>query len=516
LDDNGNLVAMTDAAGSSSWTYDENNRVIAESRTQNGTTKTAGYAYHANGTLDQLTTFAGQTVSFAYDNALRLTGQTDPNAGGGMIGFGHDQRGRRTTITYPSGVKQLQTFDVAGRVASITLEQANGSDLQTFTYSYGLDANGNQTSAYRAGNVVGVSELSGATVAYTYDALLRLTGAVRTTNATFNHTYAYDLADNRTAFNAASSTHDGANQMVSHRGSSLSYDRNGNTLSYGANSYTYNAANQWTGASIGGTAYAYTYDGLGRQVSRSQSGTRTDFWFDRSGMTLETGGSARTYLRDPSGLPLSVKAGSTLSNVGRDRLGSITGLTSTAQALSGTLTYDPWGRPEATSGNAADSNLRFAGSHRDPGTGYHQMGVRTYQYAWARFTTLDPLPASITDLNRYAYAGCNPANYVDPTGLSPQCWLAAAEAALFLGGVAVSFLPGGAVIPSLVIGLVGVGTGAASIGFSIGDEDRLGTGLGLTGLGTGLFAILPGFSTVSLAISGVNAAYGVASCLTSD
>jgi RHS repeat-associated protein len=115
-------------------------------------------------------------------------------------------------------------------------------------------------------------------------------------------------------------------------------------------------------------------------------------------------------------VPLSVKAGSTLSNVGRDRLGSITGLTSTAQALSGTLTYDPWGRPEATSGNAADSNLRFAGSHRDPGTGYHQMGVRTYQYAWARFTTLDPLPESITHLNRYAYAGCNPANYVDPTG----------------------------------------------------------------------------------------------------
>jgi YD repeat-containing protein len=128
---------------------------------------------------------------------------------------------------------------------------------------------------------VGVSELGGANVSYTYDALLRLTGAVRTTNATYSHTYAYDAADNRTS---PTSTYDAANQMVTRGALSFSYDRNGNTLGYAGNgnsaSFSYNAANQWTGATINGTGYAYTYDGLGRQVSRSQSGTRTDFWFD--------------------------------------------------------------------------------------------------------------------------------------------------------------------------------------------------------------------------------------------
>ncbi len=142
---------------------------------------------------------------------------------------------------------------------------------------------------------VGVSELGGANVSYTYDALLRLTGAVRTTNATYSHTYAYDAADNRTS---PTSTYDAANQMVTRGALSFSYDRNGNTLGYAGNgnsaSFSYNAANQWTGATINGTGYAYTYDGLGRQVSRSQSGTRTDFWFDATGMTVETGGSART------------------------------------------------------------------------------------------------------------------------------------------------------------------------------------------------------------------------------
>jgi hypothetical protein len=44
------------------------------------------------------------------------------------------------------------------------------------------------------------------------------------------------------------------------------------------------------------------------------------------------------------------------------------------------------------------------------------MGVRTYNYGYARFTQPDPRGSSVTDLNRYAYAGCNPANFIDPTG----------------------------------------------------------------------------------------------------
>jgi RHS repeat-associated protein len=166
-----------------------------------------------------------------------------------------------------------------------------------------------------------------------------------------------------------------------------------------------------------------------------------------------------------------VKAGSSFSNLGRDRLGSITGLTSTAQALSGTLTYDPWGRPEATSGNAADSNLRFAGSRRDPGTGYHQMGVRTYQYAWARFTTLDPLPASITHLNRYAYAGCNPANLVDPTG-TQSCLLVLGELAVLGTVAALGFTTAPAVAVAVLGGAI---AGSASLASSIASSDIQGS-----------------------------------------
>ena len=45
------------------------------------------------------------------------------------------------------------------------------------------------------------------------------------------------------------------------------------------------------------------------------------------------------------------------------------------------------------------------------------MGARYYQPSIGRFTQLDPHPHKLLDVNRYAYAGCNPANYSDPSGL---------------------------------------------------------------------------------------------------
>ncbi len=142
LDANGNLTAMSDKSGASSWTYDENNQLTSESRTQNGVTRTARYGYYANGLQSSLTTFSGQTVNFGYDQAGRLTSQTDPNDSGRTISFGYDSRSRRTSITYGSGVTERLTYDKAGRVSQVLLQTSNGTALQRFDDDYGLDASG--------------------------------------------------------------------------------------------------------------------------------------------------------------------------------------------------------------------------------------------------------------------------------------------------------------------------------------------------------------------------------------
>jgi RHS repeat-associated protein len=336
-------------------------------------------------------------VSFGYDDALQLTSQTDPKNGGGTISFHIDERGRRDRITYPSGVTHSQTFDIAGRIKQILLEQTfNGTDLQKFTYSYGLDGSGNQTSAYRHGFVTGVTELSGATVSYSYDDLGRLSGATRTGTGAFTQSYTYDDADNRLTFTSGGTTttftYDAANQLISDGTTSYDYDRNGNLVQFGANDLVYDGANKWVSGDVAGVTLAFDYDGLGRQVGRDWSTNHTDFWFDQSGMTLESGSTSGTYLRDPSGLLLSAYIGGSgpVRNYARDRLGSITGLTSTAGALDRSYTYDPWGTVVASSGSASN-NFRFTGGRIDPtATGWYVLGQRTYSISLGRFTQVDP------------------------------------------------------------------------------------------------------------------------------
>ena len=203
--------------------------------------------------------------------------------------------------------------------------------------------------------------------------------------------------------------------MTSFGATSYGYDRNGNLTSFGSNSLTYDQANKWTGGTINGSSVAFGYDGHGRRTNRSIAGARTDYWYDWTGLTLETGAASGAYLRDPDGLLLSTTASGAYRNYARDRQGTITGLVSTAPSLTDSYRYDPWGQSIGTSGTAYNP-FRYTGTYLDSGTGLYQMGARYYQPGTGRFTQLDPHPKMLLRANRYAYAGCNPTNYVDPTG----------------------------------------------------------------------------------------------------
>jgi hypothetical protein len=70
---------------------------------------------------------------------------------------------------------------------------------------------------------------------------------------------------------------------------------------------------------------------------------------------------------------------------------------------------------------------------------YYQMGARYYHQSTGRFTQLDPLGSSIYDGQRYAYAGGEPCNRVDPTGLS---WKKVAVTCVFALLYAFNKVPG--------------------------------------------------------------------------
>jgi RHS repeat-associated protein len=419
LDRNGNTTAMSDNSGTSSWAYDANNALTNEVRTQNGATRTANSTYFANGLLQSRSTLSGQTVNYSYDVGNRPLTQTDPNDGGRAITYGYDSDGRLATKTFPSGVSQRLVYDLAGLVDLITLQRGDGTVLQRFDYDYGIDANGTRAPEYWNGNVLSVTELDGSKVTYRYDDLDRLASAVRTGSAPFNQQFGYDRNSNRTSVISEGTTtnaaYDAANQVMSYGATTYAYDRNGNQVRSGSDQMTYDVANRWTSGTVNGQTVASSYDGRGQRVSKTVAGARTDFWYDQTGLTQETGANTATYLRDMGGTLLSTNTGGTTYNYGQDRLGSITALAGTDGTLVNSYTYTPYGFLQASTGSVPNP-FRFAGTYQDSGA-YYQMGARYYHQPTGRFTQQDPLPCTNNGGQPYTYANADPANSADPDGL---------------------------------------------------------------------------------------------------
>jgi RHS repeat-associated protein len=103
----------------------------------------------------------------------------------------------------------------------------------------------------------------------------------------------------------------------------------------------------------------------------------------------------------------------------RDALNSTLAVTSASGAILDQVTYDPYG-------NNSDSNGSYAPGFKFTGREYEGAGFayttlcnlrgRYYDAALGRFISRDPAGVS-GGLNLYAYAGDDPADFSDPTGL---------------------------------------------------------------------------------------------------
>jgi RHS repeat-associated protein len=447
-DANGNTLSMTDREGRTTYAYDENDALTSESRAQNGVTKTASYTYYPNGRMQRMTPMGGGTTIYTFNAEGELESLTDPKDGGQAIHFSHDNTAHTATTTYPSGVSRTVTYDVAGRVKTITLRNSAGMVLQSFAYDYGLvtrtNADGTVTTEpgpdYRDGYVLSMAEQDGSKVEYGYDDLGRLASAVRTGSNVYTQSYGYDANDNRTRVTVngvtITATFDAANQLTSQGNTSYTYDQNGNLVGYGGNTLNYDVSNKWTSGTVNGASVSFGYDGQGRRVSRTVGTERTDFWYDLTGLTLETGATGATYLRGPAGNLLSRSETGSLVNYSTDNLGSVTALTTDNGSVASSYTYGPWGEEVASTGLAVHNPHRYTSTYLDSATGMYQMGARYYQPGTAAFTQADPRGGSAFEGQRYTYTvGANPVNATDPSGMATCRWAwGSASGGQFVGG----------------------------------------------------------------------------------
>jgi len=105
---------------------------------------------------------------------------------------------------------------------------------------------------------------------------------------------------------------------------------------------------------------------------------RTDYWYDSTGMSLETsatGGGNATYLREPGGGLVSVTSGTRFQNHFTDRQGTVTATVNGYGNLVNTYRYDPYGSSVGTTGTVYNE-YRYAGTYREPALGMYLMGAR--------------------------------------------------------------------------------------------------------------------------------------------
>jgi RHS repeat-associated protein len=97
----------------------------------------------------------------------------------------------------------------------------------------------------------------------------------------------------------------------------------------------------------------------------------------------------------------------------KDGLGNTVALCDGTGTINGTYTYDVYGALRSQTGTGT-TEFTFTGEQNDP-NGLEYLRARYYDNASGRFLSGDPLGSG------YAYAGANPVNRVDPTGLYTLC-----------------------------------------------------------------------------------------------
>ena len=555
-DRSGRQTTMTDAAGrTTTLTYDPGSQLQEVDYSAAGTAD-VDYDYDPLGRRTRTLDGSGPST-YAYDSLHRLTSATDGS--GRQLRYAYDLADRVTKITYPTDLVDdtasagqtitdpsvTRTHDDAGRIIAITDWLGNRTE-----YDYDPDGNNteqrypNQTTAAmsydRADRLTERSDTgpAGSTILdlpYTrktnaqlhtqnrpgnqpaqtetlaYDDLDQLTDATTGTGTTAQtYSYTHDIADRLTRINTpdANTTleYDPANQLVRTRDTdtgqelqTFSFDDVGNRTAQdpagtAAPTYGYDQASRLTHYQAPAPDPAdpdverdYAYDG---------DGLRADLLWDNTGdLPLIVGDSAGLYVTGPDGLPLTQL---TYSGQQRyyhhDQLGSTRAISDSDGTVTARYSYDPYGNPTAGS-SAADSRFGYAGQHTDHATGLIYLRARWYDPQTGAFVTSDPIGHASGETNLYGYAGGDPVNATDPTGLCPWCVVgavivakAAIAVAIDLGTQAIANIVDGCgpfqdinltslgISAALGVIVPGGGSGANAVRRSVSDK-RLGRAL---------------------------------------
>ena len=349
----------------------------------------------------------------------------------------------------------------------------NGTILAS--YAYTLDLAGNRTS---------VTEHTGRSATWQYDALYRLLNETvqEPGQPTTSESFTYDPVGNRTTQTNAQGSfphvYDANDRLLSDGRASYTWDPNGNlqskTDALGSMAYTWDARDrliQASGSTVGTVDHAY--DARGQRVATWTDGVPASYLVDDNRALSQVieerdgfGSLIAAYVHGPSGEPLARYDGAatTTADFHHDGQGSVRLLTDAAAAVTAAYAYSAFG--ELVSASGANANpYRYGGQWEEPRTGLYHLRARWMDPGVGRFLSMDPFagfqgdPAS---LHRYQYAHANPATMSDPTGLfTLQSLMVATRGALSIAIPNLSRLAARTALRAIGGAAVGAAGGAA-------------------------------------------------------
>jgi RHS repeat-associated protein len=415
------------------------------------------YRYYPGGVLKSEQYPSGRVVSYAYDDAARLSGVTSGATNYGS-NYQYGPKGLLTSVTLGNGAIESYDYNERLQLASLSLTK-NSNTIQRYDYKYGVaQADGTVDETKNNGQIGRIESFIGTQKQwqqrFSYDSLGRLSQSseYRGDNSQLSYliNYDYDAFGNRYQHQASNPANTNPLPYVAVEDadinkstnrftfSQMTYDDAGNVLSdskFTGQQYTYDANNrqrQVTTLSTnakGGPAYPPTisvYDGTGQRVAQmTGSSINQVFVYDAPGKLVAEYGQAPIYQNY-----IMIETNGGTQYVLTDHQGS-TRVVTDAQGLEvARHDYEPFGREiydvgmRANQGYGAGDGVRqkYAGMEMDEGSGLDHTLWRKYDSSSGRWTSPDPYGGSMSisspqSFNRYAYVNNDPVNKVDPTGL---------------------------------------------------------------------------------------------------